>query len=88
MRSHLPAHFYAALETRSSLKRGELHTAVLELVINLKQNLDLVFPPINAPLIMFKHVKNLCLPCKLLFSCVRPYSDMFSGHIRFNITVI
>lgn len=66
MRDRLPAQYFAALESRSALKRGGLHKAVLELVISYKQRFEIVFPPLNAPLIFFKYVRDLCLPCKSL----------------------
>jgi hypothetical protein len=68
MRDRLPAHYFAALESRSALKRGDLHKAVLELVISFRQRFDIVFPPLNSPLIFFKYVRNLCLPRKYLAS--------------------
>ena len=64
MRAQLPAEYHAALESRSALKGGVLHEAVLRLVISFKEKHDLVFPSTNTPLIMFKHVRDLCLPCK------------------------
>lgn len=64
MRARLPAEYHAALESRSVLKAGDLYEAVLNMVTSFKERHDLVFPPLNAPLIMFKHVRDLCLPCK------------------------
>jgi len=66
MRDRLPAHYFAALESRSALKRGGLQKAVLELVILFKQRFEIVFPPLNAPLIFFKYVRDICLPRKSL----------------------
>lgn len=66
MKDRLPAHYFAALELRSALKRGDLHKAVLGLVVLFKQRFDITFPPLNSPLIFFKYIKDLCLPRKYL----------------------
>jgi RNA polymerase I-specific transcription initiation factor RRN7 len=66
MKDRLPAHYFSALESRSALKRGDLHKAVLELVISYKHRFDIIFPPLNAPLVFFKFVRDLCLPRKSL----------------------
>lgn len=64
MRARLPAYYLSALEIRAPLRRDDLHKAVLELIISYKQRFDFVFPPLNAPLILFKHVRDLGLPRK------------------------
>lgn len=64
MRLHLPARFLTALETKSTLKRGRIQKVVMEMAIRFRTNFELVLPPLNAPLVMFKHVKELCLPRK------------------------
>jgi RNA polymerase I-specific transcription initiation factor RRN7 len=68
MKSHLPPKYYSALETRSSLKRGRLQQCIGELMVSFTTNFNIVFPPLNTPLIIFRLVKELCLPCKLLRS--------------------
>lgn len=77
MRAHLPPKYYSALETRSSLRRGRLQQCIGELMINFTTNFNIVFPPLNTPLIIFRLVKELCLPCtSLLLSNMTntPYS--------------
>ncbi|KAI9736039.1 MAG: Pol I core factor CF [Claussenomyces sp. TS43310] len=65
MRRRLPGYYLAALESRAPLRKDDLHKAVRELVISYKQRFDLVFPPLNAPLILFQHVRHLCLPLEI-----------------------
>jgi RNA polymerase I-specific transcription initiation factor RRN7 len=62
MRVRLPAAYHSALETKAVLKKGDLHKSVMELVISYKQRFDITFPPLNEPLILFRHVRDLCLP--------------------------
>jgi RNA polymerase I-specific transcription initiation factor RRN7 len=62
MRTRLPAYYVAALESRSVPPGDRLHNVVLELIISFKQRFDFGFPALNAPLLMFKHVRELCLP--------------------------
>lgn len=68
MKSHLPPKYYSALETRSSLRRGRLQQCIGELILNFTTNFNILFPPLNTPLTIFRFVKDLCLPCKLLRS--------------------
>lgn len=67
MRLRLPSQFHAALETRAILKGANLHGAVLEMVEFYNNYLDMVFPPLNVPLLLYKHVRDLALPRK---SCI------------------
>ncbi|KFY42334.1 hypothetical protein V494_02461 [Pseudogymnoascus sp. VKM F-4513 (FW-928)] len=69
MKSHLPSKYYSALETRSSLKRGRLQQCIGELMVNFTTNFNILFPPLNAPLIIFRLVKGLCLPLEIYGSC-------------------
>jgi hypothetical protein len=83
MRARLPAHYHASLESRSVLKGGDLQKAVLDLVKSFTEGpAKLVFYPPNAPLIMYKYVEELCLPCKcLVLLLVQPLTEV-SGHLR------
>ncbi|KFZ05408.1 hypothetical protein V501_08376 [Pseudogymnoascus sp. VKM F-4519 (FW-2642)] len=55
MKSHLPPKYYSALETRSSLRRGRLQQCIGELMVNFTTNFNILFPPLNTPLIIFRH---------------------------------
>ncbi|KFY01653.1 hypothetical protein O988_02618 [Pseudogymnoascus sp. VKM F-3808] len=69
MRSHLPPKYYSALETRSSLRRGRLQQCIGELMLNFTTNFNILFPPLNTPLLIFRFVKELCLPLEIYGSC-------------------
>lgn len=64
MRIKLPGQFHTALEMKSVLKGSRLYNAVLGLVEFYAFHFEMVCPPLNAPLILFKHIKDLGLPGK------------------------
>jgi len=66
MKSKLPGHYYSALEIRAPLKEVYLHRTALELVEFYNLQFELVFPPLNYPLLLFKHMRDLGLPGKFL----------------------
>lgn len=66
MRAKLPAHFHSALEIRAPLKGFALHGTVLELVSFYNHEFEMTFPALNAPLLLFKFMKELCIPGLLL----------------------
>jgi RNA polymerase I-specific transcription initiation factor RRN7 len=66
MRSKLPGHFYSALEIRAPLKGGTLCGAALDLVEFYNLHFEMVFPPLNYPLLIFKHIRDLGLPGRFL----------------------
>lgn len=68
MRSRLPAHFHLALETRGLLKGSSIYTTVLERVEFYHLQFEMVFPPLNAPLLIFKHVRDLGLPSTFFYT--------------------
>jgi len=64
MRRRLPAHFHAALEIHAPLKGSQIYSSVLELVEFYNIQINMVFPPLNAPLLIEKHLSELGLPSK------------------------
>ncbi len=62
MRSKLPSAFHSALEIRAPLKGVALHGAVLELVEWYHVQYEMLFPSLNTPLLLYKHMTNLGLP--------------------------
>lgn len=47
------------------LRPDDLHRSVLEQVISLRDQCELILPPLNGPLLIFKHVRGLCLPLEV-----------------------
>ncbi|PSS25675.1 hypothetical protein M430DRAFT_48107 [Amorphotheca resinae ATCC 22711] len=65
MLARLPAHYHAALQIRAPLKGTTLHSTVLDLVQFYHAQFEMVFPPLNSPLLIFKHVRDLGLPVEI-----------------------
>ena len=75
MRSKLPPQFYVALEIRRPLKGWAIHSAVLELMGFYHDHFDMVFPTLNTPLLLFKHIRNLGLPSTYALLSLRCLTD-------------
>lgn len=45
------------------LQPDALHTSVVRLVLIYSRELGVSFPSLNHPLILFKYIKELALPC-------------------------
>lgn len=65
MRSKLPAHFHAALEIRAPLNGTKLHNSIWQLAEFYNIEFDMEFPKLNVPLLVFRYMKELCLPVEL-----------------------
>ncbi|KAH8597253.1 hypothetical protein B0O99DRAFT_618376 [Bisporella sp. PMI_857] len=65
MRRRLPAHYHAALEIHTPLRGSAIYGSVLELIEFYNIHVNLIFPPLNAPLLIEKHIQNLCLPIEI-----------------------
>ena len=62
----LPSWAQKALLTRySRFKGGELHMAVLNLMINFKEHFELVVPGIQVPRLLQTWIRDMALPSKL-----------------------
>lgn len=63
MSERLPGSYQRALLVQNaSLQGGELHEAVLELVLEYHLNYEMAFPAVNLPLLLFHYVRELALP--------------------------
>lgn len=68
MIDRLPGSYQRALLVKNaSLQGGELHHAVLELVLEYHLNYEMAFPPVNVPLLVFHYLRELALPGKSVF---------------------
>ncbi|KAK0128977.1 hypothetical protein ONS95_000920 [Cadophora gregata] len=65
MRSKLPAHFHAALEIRAPLDGMKLHNSIAQLAEFFNIEYEMQFPKLNVPLLLFRYMKELCLPVEL-----------------------
>jgi RNA polymerase I-specific transcription initiation factor RRN7 len=66
MRLKLPGHFHSALEIRAPLGGAALHRTVLEQVEFYNLHFEMVFPQLNYPLLLFKHMRDLGVPGQFL----------------------
>lgn len=66
MRRKLPSHMIVAFDIRAPLKGEVLHSSVLELVEFYNTELNMIFPSVNYPLVMYKHIRDLGLPSRFL----------------------
>lgn len=65
MTDRLPGSYHRALLVKhKSFQGGELHQAVLELVLEYHLNYEMAFPPLNTPLLLFHYLRELALPGK------------------------
>lgn len=63
MTSRLPGSYNRALKVKhASFQGGELHQAVVELILEYHLNYDMVFPPLNMPLLLLHYLRELALP--------------------------
>lgn len=63
MLDRLPGPYHRALTVQhSSFQGGELHQAVLDLVLEYHLNYKMVFPELNAPLVLLEYLRELALP--------------------------
>lgn len=63
MLDRLPGPYHRALTVRHpSFQGGELHQAVLELVLEFHLNYEMTFPELNTPLLLLDYLRELALP--------------------------
>lgn len=77
MKNKLPAHYIAALDTQvasvsirttrankiqSLLHADNLRQSVIHLCLLFNYSFELVLPPLNHPLFLFRYIRDLALP--------------------------
>lgn len=81
MRMRLRPEYYSALEIRAELKGSRVYRTVLNLVEFYYGNFEMEFPPLNAPILIFNHIRDLALPSKFSISQETRSSNMNSRNI-------
>lgn len=66
IKEKLPSEFLLVLDTTSALEPDQLGKAVHNLGLFYRHHFAISLPPLNAPLLLFKHIKDLALPASLL----------------------
>jgi RNA polymerase I-specific transcription initiation factor RRN7 len=62
MRVKLPGSYQGALEIRTPLKGSSLYRTASELIGFYHAQFEMVFPPLNCPLLIYIHIRDLGLP--------------------------
>ncbi|PQE21381.1 hypothetical protein CJF30_00008263 [Rutstroemia sp. NJR-2017a BBW] len=62
MKVRLPAHYHSALEIHSPLNAYRVHQSVLEMITFYNVSFEMVFPPLNHRLLLYKFTRDLGLP--------------------------
>ncbi|RMJ28895.1 transcription initiation factor RRN7 [Aspergillus sp. HF37] len=65
MRDKLPSQYVALLEHKGLPKTENFHRAVQDLVVFYHRKFDMLFPPLNWPIILFHYIKRLALPIEI-----------------------
>ena len=62
MKRRLPAGYILALDTTTPLKPGHLRKAIHNTCLLYHHHFQLDLPPLNTPLLLYKHVRDMALP--------------------------
>lgn len=85
MTLRLPGSYHRALTVKhTSFQGGELHQAVLELILEYHLNYDMVFPPLNTPLLLLHYLRELALPAEV-YVHVRAMIRLLHAEFAFNM---
>lgn len=74
----MPPAFHNSLELKAPLKGYTLHQTVGELIVFFGIHFEMVCPPLNTPLLLYKHIHDLGLPGMFLFQSLIPCSHFSS----------
>lgn len=84
MTARLPGSYHTALKVKNtSFRGGELHQAILELVLDYHLNYEIVFPPLNTPLLLLHWLRELALPGKCTATCNASARKLTSSQQKF-----
>lgn len=71
VKERLPPELMLALDTTTALEPDDLRKAIHELIIYYNHHFGIIFPPLNAPLLLFRHMKDLSLPSSVFHTVTR-----------------
>ncbi|KAH8723637.1 hypothetical protein GQ44DRAFT_740869 [Phaeosphaeriaceae sp. PMI808] len=78
MRDRLPASFHAILDPQTMLRHNIFYTTLTDIHIGFEKEHAILWPPLNAPLLLFRYIKDLALPLEIYDATLR-LGD-FLGH--------
>ena len=82
IKEKLPPEYSLILDTTSALEPDQIGKAVRNLGLFYRHHFAINLPPLNAPLLLFKHIKDLALPT-ILFPVVRHMAALLSMDFSF-----
>ncbi|CAG8960949.1 hypothetical protein HYFRA_00002487 [Hymenoscyphus fraxineus] len=85
MRRKLPPPMVASFDIKAPLRGETLQTSVMQLVEFYKTQLNMIFPSINYPLVMYKHIRDLALPIEI-YSGARRLSEMLEFDFSYPVS--
>lgn len=65
MRIKLPNQYHTALGVRAPFNGNTFHKTILSQIDFFHSEFDMVFPPLNVPFLLYKHIRDLGLPGKV-----------------------
>jgi len=65
MRDRLPPSYHAVLDPPKLLRHRRFYTTLTNLEISFEKDHGILWPPLNAPLLLFRYIKELALPLEL-----------------------
>ncbi|CAG7977530.1 unnamed protein product [Penicillium nalgiovense] len=65
MRDRLPPELTAILEVNTIPNAERFHRGVLAIVLFYQRRFELDLPPLNTPMVLFRHIKRLALPIEI-----------------------
>ena len=83
IKQKLPPEYSAALDTTSAPESDQIRETTDNLGRFYKYHFAIDLPPLNAPLLLFKHIRDLALPISL-FSVVRRIAALMSIDFSFS----
>ena len=69
IKGKLPAEYFNALDTTTTLELDQLRSVVNDLVRFYSHHFGLILPRLNAPLLLFKYIRSLALPDQPVPKC-------------------
>ena len=82
MKKRLPAEYVKALDTTSPLAFDHLRRAIHQTCLLFQHHFKLDMPPLNTPLLLYKHVNDLALPTAV-YEATRKLASLLSVNFSF-----
>ncbi|CCU76953.1 RNA polymerase I specific transcription initiation factor Rrn7 [Blumeria hordei DH14] len=84
MRTKLPAYFYSALEMKAPLNGNHLQRKIMDLTDLYYFHFKMIFPPLNTPLLSYKHIQDLGLPVEI-YPAVKRLASILDVNFSFDV---